>query len=131
VACHPGVLASLLNNLVSNALKYIGEGSERRVVVRVRPGVGFVRFEVEDTGGGIPPSLAERVFEPYVRGQLNEQAGIGLGLATVKKLCLAHGGRVGLHSEPGRGALFWFELPSPWEVRATALSPAVLRMEPR
>jgi signal transduction histidine kinase len=121
VACHPGVLASLLTNLVGNAIKYMGDAPERRVRVRVHPGERTVRFEVEDTGPGIPAEAAERIFEPYVRASTHGEPGIGLGLATVKKLCAAHGGAVGLQSVVGHGSLFWFELPSPWETRAGAL----------
>jgi signal transduction histidine kinase len=122
VACHPGVLASLLSNLMVNAIKYMGDSAQRRITLRTKAVGQIVHFEVEDTGPGIPPQLLERVFEPYVRlGQ--DGAGIGLGLATVRKLCVAHGGRVGLRSEVGQGSVFWFELPSPWEVNASASAP--------
>lgn len=59
-----------------------------------------------------------RVFEPYFRGQAGGAEGLGLGLATVKKLAEGHGGRVGVTSERGKGSTFWFELPragSAWE----------------
>jgi signal transduction histidine kinase len=59
----------------------------------------------------MPPELARRSFEPYVRGPDATQPGIGLGLATVHGLAEAHHGAVGVDSTPGRGSLFWFELP--------------------
>jgi len=65
---------------------------------------------VQDTGPGIPSEKKGALFEPYVRGESN-QPGIGLGLATVKRLTEAHGGRVGVESSPGAGSTFWFELP--------------------
>lgn len=110
VPCSPGVLLSLLGNLMTNAVKYLGEAQVREVSLRVRRRRGHVLFEVEDTGPGIPPSLTERVFEPYVRGPNTNAPGIGLGLATVKRLVEAHGGTVGVRSGARGGALFWFEL---------------------
>jgi hypothetical protein len=51
------------------------------------------------------------MFEPYVRGEDSSQSGLGLGLATVKRLVDGHGGSVGVVSRPGQGTLFWFRLP--------------------
>lgn len=112
VACSAGVLTSVLSNLVRNAIRYMGESLERRIVIRVRDaGAARWRVEVQDTGPGIPPGQEQRIFEPYVQlGRAN--AGIGLGLATVDRLVRAHGGRVGVSSPPGHGCLFWFELPA-------------------
>jgi signal transduction histidine kinase len=113
VACSPGVLAVLLTNLIRNSLKYMGESVVRRVRVSARPRRAFVVFEVEDSGPGVPEELGNRIFEPYVRGKATaaKRSGIGLGLATVKRLVLAHGGDVGVRRSPLGGALFWFELP--------------------
>ncbi|MFN2546108.1 MAG: ATP-binding protein [Myxococcales bacterium] len=110
VACSPGVLLSLLGNLLRNAVKYLGESTRREVTLRVRRRRGSVLFEVEDTGPGIPPTLGSRVFEPYVRGPNTGMPGIGLGLATVKRLVESHGGAVGVKPGSTGGALFWFEL---------------------
>jgi signal transduction histidine kinase len=71
-----------------------------------------VRFEIADTGPGIPEHLFVGIFEPYVRGPTSGQPGIGLGLATVKRITQMHGGEVGVQSTFGRGSVFWFELPS-------------------
>jgi signal transduction histidine kinase len=113
VACSPGVLAVLLTNLVRNSLKYMGESAVRRVHLSVRLRRGCVVFEVEDSGPGVPEYLGDRIFEPYVRGKETAatKSGIGLGLATVKRLVLAHRGSVGVGRSPLGGALFWFELP--------------------
>lgn len=111
VACTAGVLSSMLANLVGNALKYMGNALVRRVTVRVLDAGACVRFEVEDTGPGVPASRKDRIFEPYVRAADASIPGLGMGLATVRKLSEAHGGRVGLESLSS-GSKFWFELPA-------------------
>jgi signal transduction histidine kinase len=112
VACSEGVLTSLVANLLRNAVKYIGDPSVKRITVRAMERAHCVRFEVTDTGRGLPPDLEARVFEPYVRGAGHDHMGvsIGLGLATVRKLVEAHGGVVGVRSTDA-GCTFWFELP--------------------
>ena len=111
-ACAEGVLTSLLQNLVRNAIKYIGEAPVRRIDVRASARGPGVRVEVEDSGSGLPTGLERSAFQPYVRGHGSERPGIGLGLATVKRLAESHGGQVGVISTP-HGCLFWFELPGP------------------
>jgi signal transduction histidine kinase len=118
VACSPGVLVVLLSNLLRNAFKYLGDSTPRIVELRIRARRSTVQFEVEDTGPGIPPELGDRVFEPYVRDRRTAtKPGIGLGLATVKRLVVAHGGSVGVRRGILGGALFWFELPQTELVR--------------
>jgi signal transduction histidine kinase len=113
VACAPGVLAVLLTNLVRNSLKYMGDSPMRRVQLGIRTRRDVVLFEVADSGPGVPEELGERIFEAYVRGKQTaaKKSGIGLGLATVKRLVVAHGGTVGVRRSHLGGALFWFELP--------------------
>ncbi|HEX4621429.1 MAG TPA: HAMP domain-containing sensor histidine kinase, partial [Myxococcaceae bacterium] len=113
-------LTSLVSNLARNAIKYIGDGPVRTVTVRCVPKADRIRFEVEDTGPGLPSGLGLAVFEPYVRGPNTGKPGIGLGLATVKRIAEAHGGSVGVRSAPGKGCLFWFELPAAAPVPAPA-----------
>jgi signal transduction histidine kinase len=110
VACNPGVLISIMTNLISNAMKFMGDAVVRRVTIRARQVSRDVQFEVSDTGPGIGPELRERVFEPYVHGG-STAAGFGLGLATVRRLVEAHGGEVSLESSPEGGCRFWFRLP--------------------
>lgn len=111
IGCSPGVLTSLVANPLRNSLRYMGDVKERRVTVRVQDLGASVRLEVEDTGPGISAGMEHRVFEPYVRASSAHPGGIGLGLSTVKRLAEAHGGRVGLHSTPGKGCRVWFEIP--------------------
>jgi signal transduction histidine kinase len=110
IACAPGVLASLLSNLLRNSVKYMGDGERRRITVRVLERDDTVRVEVEDTGTGVQPELIPCVFDWAVRGNAT-RPGLGIGLATVKRLTEAHGGSVGVDSDPGAGSIFWFELP--------------------
>lgn len=119
VRCHTGVLTSLISNLSRNAIKYMGDVPIRSIDIRAFERGEWVRVEVEDTGPGLSPEIEAHVFDPYVRGGTSNQPGIGLGLATVKRLAESHGGRVGLRSVPGRGCAFWFELP-----KATPLAAA-------
>jgi signal transduction histidine kinase len=110
VACSTGVYLSLLGNLVRNSIKYMGEVAIRRVTIRVIDEGTFIRTEVSDTGPGIASEKLPSLFEPYFRGQSGGPEGLGLGLATVKKLAEGHGGRAGVTSERGKGSTFWFEL---------------------
>jgi signal transduction histidine kinase len=111
VCCSPGVLTSILSNLGANAIKYMGSSKERIVTFSNYLDGHGVRFEVQDTGPGIDTDTERDIFLPHVRGSnASEANGIGLGLATVKRLVEAHGGRVGFHSKLGHGTTFWVEL---------------------
>ena len=111
VACSEGVLASVLGNLVSNALKHMGDCKERRVVVRVRARGRRVCMEVQDSGPGLPAGASERIFDPYVRRDTRTR-GLGLGLATAKRLVVAHGGSIGVQKASPCGSIFWVDLPA-------------------
>jgi signal transduction histidine kinase len=100
----------MVSNLVRNAIKYMGLSEVRRILLRVTDGDDRWRISVQDTGPGVPSEKKSILFEPYVRAD-SKQPGIGLGLATVKRLAEAHGGRVGVESTPASGSTFWFELP--------------------
>jgi signal transduction histidine kinase len=110
LACAPGVLSSVLGNLVGNAVKYTAGRTPRRVTVRANTSGPRARVEVEDTGPGLPDGFERAVFEPYVRAP-DALPGLGLGLATVRRFVEAHGGRVGVSSVKDHGCVFWFELP--------------------
>jgi signal transduction histidine kinase len=130
VTCPRGVLASLLANLVRNAVKFMSDAVVRKVAIRVEERADDVRFEIEDTGSGIDASLVRSIFEPYSRGEGVTQPGLGLGLATVKRFCTAYGGTVGVRTEVGRGSVFSFTLPKAKGAptpRAFADDPASLR----
>lgn len=114
----------VLNNLLSNALKFTQQGEFGLLVARADAarGAGLLRFTVYDTGIGIPFAVQQRLFERFTqadRAIAREYGGTGLGLAIVKKLCEQMGGMVMVQSEPGRGSSFRCELPLP-EARGPA-----------
>ncbi|MGE5537559.1 MAG: ATP-binding protein [Solirubrobacterales bacterium] len=110
-------LRQILLNLIVNAIKFTAEG---RILVSVRAGIetgsDVVRFEVQDTGMGIAADRLSDLFQPFNQGDAavaRRFGGTGLGLAICKRLVELQSGRIGVESEPGRGSLFWFELPLP------------------
>ena len=111
VPCSPGVLTSMVQNLVSNAIKYIGAAPTRLVALRARSSAGRVLIEVADTGPGIPADTRAKIFDPFVRGDHPTIAGLGLGLATVKRLVDGHGGTIDVESSVGVGTVFRINLP--------------------
>jgi len=82
-----------------------------RVAVEALADDGTVRVVVSDSGPGIPPEQRERIFERFVQGQEGPMGAAGLGLAIVRDIVQAHGGRVHLESEVGRGSRFTLDLP--------------------
>jgi signal transduction histidine kinase len=111
LACAPGVLTSILLNLVGNSLKHMTVRPTGNLVVLRGSWEGRrVHVEVVDTGG-LPPGDPNRLFQPYVRINVR-QPGLGLGLATVRRLVEAHGGIVGARPNEGSGATFWFDMPA-------------------
>jgi signal transduction histidine kinase len=111
VACGEGAMLVVIHNLVRNAIKYIGDGPRRLVVTRAVVAAQSVRLSVQDTGPGLPAGMEQAVFAPYVRAPGTHAPGIGLGLATVKRIVESRRGRVGVWSEPRKGATFWVDLP--------------------
>ena len=103
----------ILSNLVSNALKFTGEGS---VVIEVKPVEDRVRIEVRDTGVGFDADQKARIFARFQQadGSITRRfGGTGLGLAISRDLATLMGGTFDCESVPGEGASFWFELALP------------------
>jgi CheY-like chemotaxis protein/nitrogen-specific signal transduction histidine kinase len=113
----PGRIRQILTNLVGNAVKFTDQGVVRvRASFASRPGSLplQLRVEVEDTGPGIEAQARGRIFQPFTQADpstARRHGGTGLGLSISARLVELLGGTLGFESEPGRGSLFWFEVP--------------------
>jgi signal transduction histidine kinase len=107
----PRRLTQVLLNLVGNAIKFTEEGEVR---IRASAADGQFVVAVVDTGPGIPEADQRRIFEEFQQadaGGGRSKGGTGLGLAIARRIVELHGGRMGVESQTGAGATFWFEVP--------------------
>lgn len=107
-------LTQVIENLVSNAIKFGPRGSQVEIAIRLDEAT--VTLEVRDTGLGIPPSDLEKLFVKHARLKnrpTGSETSSGLGLAFCKQVIELHGGRIGARNGERAGAVFWFELPHP------------------
>ena len=95
-------------NLLANAVRFTPPGGSVQVSVSLEEGEVLVR--VADTGVGIPADLVPKIFDPYEQAHRG-RGGSGVGLTVVRSLVEAHGGRVWVESDEGRGSRFTFTLP--------------------
>lgn len=102
---------SVISNLVSNGLRYTPEGGAIRILILARKEGDEALVCVKDTGPGIPEELREKVFDRFfqIKGRPGGKAGLGLPIS--KEIVEAHGGRIWVESEPGKGSTFCFTLP--------------------
>jgi signal transduction histidine kinase/CheY-like chemotaxis protein len=111
----PVRLRQILVNLIGNAFKFTAEGDIRvRVRELSREGLQVrLRFSVQDNGIGIAPDKQANIFTPFEQADMSTTrrfGGTGLGLSICRMLCELMDGQIGVHSEPGHGAEFWFEV---------------------
>jgi signal transduction histidine kinase/DNA-binding NarL/FixJ family response regulator len=130
-------LRQVLLNLLGNAVKFTDRGhvtlrvSKLQITNGELPANEFaichLRFEVEDTGPGIPPDQLARIFQPFEQVSEAERRaeGAGLGLAISQQMVQLMGSRLQVKSEPGHGSVFWFEVALPVIESAVAEQPAV------
>ena len=113
IAARPVIVADgdrvlqIISNLLSNAFRWTPDGG--RVELALDQEDGTISVAVQDSGPGIAEHDAERIFRPFWS---RDGLGTGLGLAIARELAAAHGGRILLDSEPGRGARFELVLPA-------------------
>jgi PAS domain S-box-containing protein len=110
VSCDRRQISRVFANLVGNAIKFAPRGIP--ITVRASAAADHVRYSVSDSGPGIAREDLPRVFEPYWQADAARRQGTGLGLAIAKEIVEAHGGAIGVESEPGRGSTFFFTVPS-------------------
>lgn len=114
VEADPVRLRQVVDNLISNAIKYSPPGST--VTVSAEKIESGWRVNVEDEGPGITEEDRQRLFQEFARLSAKPTGGeksTGLGLAISRRVVETHGGKIGVDSEPGHGSTFWFTLPTP------------------
>ena len=110
VLCDPTQIGQVLQNLISNALKFRGTQAPLIKVGARRDGAEWV-FSVSDNGIGIDPQYFDRIFVIFQRLESRSKyPGTGIGLAICKRIVARHGGRIWVESEPGSGSTFYFTL---------------------
>jgi signal transduction histidine kinase len=123
------LLRAVLTNLLSNAWKFTSKQSPARIEFGKRPsGSGKGLFFVKDNGAGFEMKQAKKLFHPFQR--LHDQAefpGTGVGLATVQRIVARHGGEIWAESEPGKGATFFFSLPTTLATEPTVITEEMRR----
>jgi len=103
-------LTQIFGNLIDNAIKYMGRATRRTIEIGYDDGP-TQRFMVRDSGPGISTRDQKKIFRLFQRGAPRGVPGEGVGLTVVRKIVERHGGTVGVESQPGHGATFWFTLP--------------------
>lgn len=112
VTADPDKIEQVLDNLVTNAIKFTNEGS---VEISAKKEDDRVEITVKDTGIGISEEHLDRLYDRFYRtdkARSRDKGGTGLGLAVVKSILNSHGSEIFVESEPGKGTRFWFHLPS-------------------
>jgi signal transduction histidine kinase len=110
VMADPDRVQIVLSNLITNAIHHSPPGTA--VATRAERANGWVRFEVRDEGPGVAAEHQRAIFERFYQAPGGKPGRAGLGLSIAKDIVDEHGGAIGVDSEPGQGASFWFRLPA-------------------
>jgi signal transduction histidine kinase len=102
-------IGHVFSNLIGNALRHTQRDGSVTLAATVTNGA--VRFTVSDTGKGIAKEYQDRIFEKFFQVAESGPKGTGLGLYIAREIVRAHGGDIGVESEPDKGSTFWFTLP--------------------
>ncbi len=109
VEADPIQLQQVVLNLVRNALQAMQGAPCKRLEIEAKECAGWVEIAVRDSGSGIPPAIAETLFEPFTSGR---EEGMGIGLSISRTIVEAHGGRIWAEPNPGGGTIFFLRLPA-------------------
>lgn len=111
LACRRVHLKQVMENLISNAIKYRGEQPEPQIEIGAERNEGGLQLYVRDNGVGMDPDMRDRIFLPFQRLGDVETPGAGIGLSIVKTIVEHYGGAVTVDSSPGKGSTFYVRLP--------------------
>jgi signal transduction histidine kinase len=112
VRCDRERICQVFENLLVNSIRSLGTTQDPRIEIGFEEEAEFQTFFVQDNGVGIDAKHHRRIFEMFYRGKgTEEKEGTGLGLSIVERIVRAHGGKVWVESEEGKGATFYFSLP--------------------
>ncbi len=105
-------IAQVVNNFLNNAVKYSPD--DKQIVIKIEQSEAMVTVSVTDNGIGIKPDEHDKIFERFYRAKANTNtsfSGFGIGLYICAEIIRRHGGKIGVRSEEGKGATFYFTLP--------------------
>ena len=113
IYCDGERIYQVFENLLINAIKYMGDTEDPKIEIGYEDNEAFHQFYVRDNGIGIDAKYHEKVFEMFHRlREVEKEEGTGLGLAIVERIVNNHRGRVWVESEPEKGSTFYFTIPA-------------------
>ncbi len=130
VACHAAYLRQVFDNLMSNAIKFLGNQASPLIQISYERRGELVYFTMSDNGSGIPPEHRERVFAPFVRLNPDVTPGSGIGLTIVRRIIEQYGGQVWIESSPTGGCSVIFSMPVLGDLRRDSGEHPIVSTDP-